>query len=79
MFCDVFAGFASTLENISKIREDIEDKWVKSIIEARAHSYEKVDNIGSSEVDTTILEGDPNKGGTSKKIGNVNKKLSFHG
>jgi hypothetical protein len=45
MFCDVFAGFASTLENISKIKEEKEDKRVKLIVEPIAHSSKKEDNV----------------------------------
>jgi hypothetical protein len=78
MFCDVFAGFASALENISRIREEKADKWVKLIVEAIACSSKKVDNVESSEEDTTIFnKGDPNKGGTSKNNGNVTHKALF--
>jgi hypothetical protein len=38
MFCDVFAGFVLTLENISKFKKEKEDKQVKSITEAIACS-----------------------------------------
>jgi hypothetical protein len=78
MFCDVFASFASTLENISRIRDEKEDKRVKSIVEAIAQSSKKEDNVESSEEDTTILnKGNPSKGGTSKKNGNVTHKALF--
>jgi hypothetical protein len=65
------------LENYSKIMEGKEDKLVKSIIKAIAHSSKEGDNIGSSEEDTTILEGDSSKEGTSKKNGNVAHKSFF--
>ena len=41
MFCDVIVSFASTLENISRFREDKEDKGVKSIVKTIAHSSKK--------------------------------------
>jgi hypothetical protein len=76
MFCDVFAGCASTLENISETMEDKEDKQVKSIIKAIACLSQK-DHVGSSEEDTTIHEGDPPKKGTLKKNGNITHKSFF--
>jgi hypothetical protein len=48
------------------------------IVEAIACSSKKVDNVESSEEDTTIFnKGDPNKGGTSKNNGNVTHKALF--
>ena len=64
--------------NISRIREEKEDKRVKSIVEAIARSSQKEDNVESSGKDATILnKGDPSKGRTSKKNGNVTHKAFF--
>jgi hypothetical protein len=66
------------LENISRIREKKEDKQVKLIVEAIACSFKKENDGGSSEEDTTIFnKGDPSKGGTSKKNGNVTHTTFF--
>ena len=79
MFCDVFVGFSSALENISRIREEIADKWVKLIVEAIACSSKKEDNVESSEEDTTIFnKRDPNKEELQKIMVMSHIKLSFH-
>jgi hypothetical protein len=79
MFCDVFASFASILENISKIKEEKEDKRVKLIREAITCSSKKEDNIGLSQEDTAIFEGDPSKGRTSNGMVMSHVKPSFYG
>jgi hypothetical protein len=45
MFCDVFAGFASTLEIISIIREDKKDKRIKLALKTIACSFKEKDNV----------------------------------
>ena len=75
MFCDVFACFASILENISRFSEEKEDKQIKSIVKTIASSSKSKDNVESSKEDIAILiKGNPSKGGTSKKNGNVTYK-----
>ena len=78
MFHDVFTGLASTLENISRFREEKVDKHVKLIVKTICRSSKKEEDVESSEEDTTILKRDPNKEGTSKKKVMSHIKPSFH-